>query len=341
MTSFGINLSYGRLVPDPNSLSLYREMLDLAVLSDRLGFGTIWLLEHHFMFTMQSPSPLLVAAQLSGHVKCRVGTAVCALPYRHPLLQAGEIAAADNILEGRLEVGVGRGAFKSEFDRFGLDFSKGNDAFIENLDVVTRLLASESGIAYEGQFYKFPRSMIWPRPVQKPHPPVWVGAQTKQTLEWAVRKGYNVMHSPFFTPVEPICELARTFHQIREEVGIRRGQIRFAVLQPTYVSESKSDCLRIADHMVRRQRLQNQLKHYDFVPELHNYVPPEPSANEITPEQVIQNTLVGTPEQLIEKIQIEEEAGVDHIMLQAAWTIPFEDAAKSMRLFERRVMGRF
>jgi hypothetical protein len=73
MITFGVNLSYGRLYPDADSASLYREMLALAELGDQLGFPIIWLLEHHFTFAMQTPNPLMIAAQFSSRVKCRIG----------------------------------------------------------------------------------------------------------------------------------------------------------------------------------------------------------------------------------------------------------------------------
>src|SRR4051812_33348526 len=108
--TFSIFLSYQRIHPPEayQGQPLFEEKLDEAKLADELGYDLLWLPEHHLIHFMQCPSTLLLATQIGLNVKMRVGTMVSLLTYRHPLVTAGEIAVADQILGGRLELGVGR-----------------------------------------------------------------------------------------------------------------------------------------------------------------------------------------------------------------------------------------
>ena len=181
MMTFGLFLSFMQIYEEQRGLDMYKNMLELAVLADDLGFNNIWVPEHHLIHYIPAPNALLVATQVGQHVKnATVGTAVVLLPFHHPLAIAGDIAATDNMLEGKFELGVARGAYKYEFDRFEQEFGDSRARFDESLEILEKIWHSEEkGIEHSGRFWSFENTYVWPRPVQSPHPPVWVGLHAR------------------------------------------------------------------------------------------------------------------------------------------------------------------
>src|SRR4051794_28381493 len=114
---FGIFLSYNRIHrPSEYTTNIYEERLEQAMEADRLGYEIIWIPEHHMIHFFQVPSVAVLMTQVGLNVQCKVGAMVVLPLYRHPLVTAGEVALVDNILKGRLEIGLGRGAYAYEFE---------------------------------------------------------------------------------------------------------------------------------------------------------------------------------------------------------------------------------
>src|SRR5262245_15543263 len=201
---FGVFQGYTEIYPEQDGSTLYQEQMEQALLVDEFGYDVVWLPEHHLVHLLKAPNPLLTAVQIGTRAKnCRIGVAVLVLPFRHPLLLAGDIALTDHILNGRLELGVGRGAYRYEFERFEIEFNESRDRFEECVDILARVWNSpDRGVPYEGKFYRFDDTYVWPRPFQRPHPPMWVAAQTAPTIEWAVEKGYHVLNALQRRPME-------------------------------------------------------------------------------------------------------------------------------------------
>jgi alkanesulfonate monooxygenase SsuD/methylene tetrahydromethanopterin reductase-like flavin-dependent oxidoreductase (luciferase family) len=328
--------------PSEGSDGLYEEMLETAKCADRLGFETIWLAEHHMMFGLQLPNPLIIAAQLSQHVSCRIATASLVLPYHHPLELAGEIATVDQISGGRLDVGVCRGAYPYEFKRFGIPFEKSKEMMAEHLAALDLALTSNSAESFDGDHYSYGQTLTWPRPVQSPRPPIWVSGMSEATIEWAVSQRYNVLTVQFFEPLEHVLHQAEVFHRKREELGISRDEVKLCVLQAAYTSEDADDLREKAEAVIRRNRIHHHLMNYDeTMTDLDNYKDPEPVPGEITPEEVIARTLIDHPDRLREKVGRIFDAGVDQIQLHVAWGLTGAEAMQSMELFSETVMGEF
>src|SRR3954447_14869043 len=138
----GLFLSYLELEPTESGVALYERQLEQAKLADAQHFDVIWVPEHHVIHLMKAPSPMLTTVQIAGQVGCRVGPAVIVVPYHHPLVIAGDIAVADTITNGRLEVAVGRGAYRDEFDRLGIEFTESRDRFAEAMEILGKIWAS-------------------------------------------------------------------------------------------------------------------------------------------------------------------------------------------------------
>src|SRR5690606_29355383 len=134
----GIFLSY-QVNSEDKLPGIYDRMLEVSMQADQSGYSRIWAPEHHLVQFLPAPSALLEAATIAQHVSCRVGTGVVVLPYHAPLQLAAEVAATDHLVGGRLDFGVARGAYRYEFDIFGIEFESGRDIFIESLEAVKAL----------------------------------------------------------------------------------------------------------------------------------------------------------------------------------------------------------
>src|SRR4029450_12695401 len=104
---------------------VYAEGLEQVQLVDQMGVETIWFPEHHFTNTLCSPAPLLSVVDMAHRVRARLGTAVIITPYYHPLIVAEQVALADQLTRGRLDIGFGRGCFKYEYSRLGTEEAEG------------------------------------------------------------------------------------------------------------------------------------------------------------------------------------------------------------------------
>jgi alkanesulfonate monooxygenase SsuD/methylene tetrahydromethanopterin reductase-like flavin-dependent oxidoreductase (luciferase family) len=341
---FGIFLSYHRIYEPEHyeGQNLYEEKLREAIEADRLGFEVVWVPEHHLIHLMQAPSATILATQIGLNVGCRVGTMVVLPTYRHPILSAGEVALVDNALGGRLEVGLGRGAYEYEFERIGVPFAEGKERFVEALDILERIWRSEDrAVSYDGKYHSFEDAYVWPRPIQRPHPPIWIGAMTPPTIEWAVRRGHNVTNWPFLRDMDVVANVARVFHETREDIGVARGEQKLGILRAAYVGETEEQAAAQVEHALINHRINQRLHYFTQNADHRGYVVPESVDNEPSPDEVYENMLMGTPEQCLEKVERYHELGVDELLLTFDFGPSPDEVLDSMRLFAEQVIKPF
>jgi len=190
----------------------WREALSLTRRGEGLGFTSVRTVEHYFHdYGGYSPSPLIflsAAAALTTTMRMITGAV---LPvFNHPLKMASEIAMVDSISEGRLEVGFARAFLPQEFERFGVSMDESRSRFDEGVAQILELLAHEN-VTSNGQHHAYQNVTVFPRPVQTPHPPVWIAAMsTPESFESAGRLGYNMMVIPLAGPqMAPLLEIYR------------------------------------------------------------------------------------------------------------------------------------
>ena len=234
------------------SPQVYQRALKEMVYADELGFDSIWLAEHHFSNYGYCPNPLPLAVKAAQATKrVRIGTAVLVLPFWHPLRLAEDVAMADVLTEGRLEVGVARGYQKYEFDRLGLDIEENRQRSEETLDVLLKALTTV-GFSHEGQIYQIPETTTCPRPLQQPRPPVWLAASTKETIQSAVRRGLPLFTTGSTRPLSVVQGAWDTYQRARTDLGGQEA-LDFAVQQNGHVAPSDGEA---------RQRMEHSLGHY-------------------------------------------------------------------------------
>jgi len=167
-------------------------------LADRLGFHGVWLVEHHFMpgYSHCSKPELFLAALAARTSRLRLGLGVVPLPYHHPVHVAERIATLDHLCGGRLEVGIGRGFAPREYEVFGVPMAKSRELVDESLAIL-RAAAKDTPVVFAGRHFRLDGVAILPRPVQRPHPPLWTAAVSPETFDWAARSDLGVLAGPF------------------------------------------------------------------------------------------------------------------------------------------------
>src|SRR6201987_3347984 len=165
---------------------LYGEIFDQIAWGENNGFDDVWLSYHHFIEERDLPSILPVAAAIAARTKrIRIASGVLLMPFHNPVRLAEDIAVVDVISGGRFELGVGVGFKHEEFDGFGVRFTERGARTNQSLEIIRRLLSGET-VTFKSEFFDFKNIKVTPEPIQKPHPPIWLGGFTADELRRAV-----------------------------------------------------------------------------------------------------------------------------------------------------------
>jgi alkanesulfonate monooxygenase SsuD/methylene tetrahydromethanopterin reductase-like flavin-dependent oxidoreductase (luciferase family) len=211
---------------------VYREFIEQTVLAEELGYDTIWLTEHHFDEDGWSPSLLPLAAGIATRTsRIRIGTFILILPFQHALRVAEDAATVDILSNGRFDLGVGKGYRLKEFTGFGIAREQREALLEEGVEVIRRAWTEEN-FSFDGQFYHLKDVRICPRPVQRPHPPLWIGARGKKSVERAARLGYHFMGTGE-------AELQRFYDRALEQNGRNPQDFNVTQLRWMYVAETR------------------------------------------------------------------------------------------------------
>lgn len=192
----------------------YQETIEQIIHADTLGFDCAWLAELHFFkpFSIMS-SPLIVATAVAQRTRnIRLGIAVNLLPLYHPLRSAEDGATVDILSNGRLEFGVGRGAIPIHFAGFNVPREESRERFEESLDVIQKAWTTES-FSYNGKYYQIPETSVVPKPLQKPHPPIRVAANSPDTAVFAGKSHYPVFVASVINPLPRMFEQVTRYRQ--------------------------------------------------------------------------------------------------------------------------------
>jgi natural product biosynthesis luciferase-like monooxygenase protein len=220
----------------------FRKIIDQVAYGEEIGFDSVWLAEHHFhAFAGIFSAPTVIGASIAQRTKkMRIGTAVLLLPYHNPLRVAEDYATLDCLSNGRLEFGIGHGFVKWEALTFGIPLDELRERFKENLEVVLKAW-SEPKLDYKGRFNDYHDVQVWPRPLQEPHPTVWMAATTSvESFELSGRYGFNMMLIPFLNEVEELRGKMQAYFSARKAAGHNPATARVLGVYHTYVGESST-----------------------------------------------------------------------------------------------------
>lgn len=344
--------------PNPvrrTDFEVYHDILQGAQLAEDLGFDSVWIAEHGFSehSIISSPHSLLaaIAAQTS---RVGIGVACSIVPWYHPLRLAQDLATLDVISDGRLIVGVGRGYQKSEFDAYGLDITESRERFVEGMDIAKKAWGQER-MSYDGQFYTIPEVMVIPRPLQQPHPPIWMAVtHSPESLEIAVKNGWGLftVGSTFF-PAAPEADenLISLYRSRMTENGIAPDDQTIVAVRNMYVAESDEEAANIllprlqwasdlaihlrspVENLARAGTLKGY-EHYARDP----FIDPE-LAQKRGQEAV---GAMGSPETVIQTLADLQSKGVTHFLsFSDTGGLSYDEMSSSLRLFAEKVMPHF
>ena len=197
---------------------MFRRQLEEVELAERIGIDQIWFFEHHLQPTAPVPSPnLLIAAAARTTRRIRFSSMVNILPFRHPLLVAEEAAMLDNLTDGRLDMGLGRGLRPPEFEAFGVDQRQSREMFLESFEIIRRVWADEKFV-HRGKYWTVQKDApLSPPLVQRPHPPFLVSAQSEESLRWAAQ------HDIPFAQIDSMIDQAKRDQALYREVQTAYG----------------------------------------------------------------------------------------------------------------------
>src|SRR5215218_879006 len=185
---------------------LLHEALEQIEIADRVGFDTVWEVEHHFLeeYSHSSASDVFLAAASQRTERIRLGLGILPLPpgYQHPARVAETVATLDLLSDGRVEFGTGETSSGAELEGFGVDRATKRAQWEEALDVVTRMMVEEPFAGIDGRFVSMPPRNVIPKPRQRPHPPLWVACSRRETIRLAAEKGIGALSFSFVEPEE-------------------------------------------------------------------------------------------------------------------------------------------
>jgi alkanesulfonate monooxygenase SsuD/methylene tetrahydromethanopterin reductase-like flavin-dependent oxidoreductase (luciferase family) len=224
--SFRNPAAWRRPFPD-----VYRDELALIEQAEALGYDTIWLTEHHFADDGYSPSIIPLAAAIAARTeRVRIGFNLLLLPLHNAIRVAEDIAALDVLSNGRIDVGLGQGYARHEFEGYGIPRSERLGRFREGLDVLHGLWTNDT-FSYDGVHYQISNARLVPKPVQQPAPPLWIGATSVPGVRRAGRRGANLLGL-----TNP--HLQQVYEGARAEAGYDIGDAKTLQLHWTHVAES-------------------------------------------------------------------------------------------------------
>ncbi|HWP28886.1 MAG TPA: LLM class flavin-dependent oxidoreductase [Chloroflexota bacterium] len=324
---------------DGSITEFYQHILQFLQDSEQLGFDCAWVNEHHFhpYGGMIPAPPVLLAAVAARTTRIRLGTSVALLPLHHPLQTAEAYAMLDQLSGGRLELGVGRGFMKFDYDTFGVPWEEGQDRLYEYLDIV-RAAWQHQPFSYTGRFYTFREVSVWPRPCQTPHPPIWGAAsRTPSSFAWWGSHGYDLLTVAQHFPLEHLADLLRVYREAAAASGYDPATLKVSTHYQVYCCESRAEAYRDGAAAIERYRTQI----LEALPRGRTVFTPPPH---VPFEELVEQARVciGTPDDCVAILKRARDTlgltGVDCTFYFGG--LEYTKARRSFELFAREVIPR-
>lgn len=281
--------------------SVIRNSIEQAVVSEQAGFDTAWFAEHHFNNYSLVPSPLMMVAHCAGVTSTiRLGTAVCVLPLYQPQRLLSEIAFADIVANGRLELGVGSGYQQFEFERFGVNIDEAPAVFSEYLDILQKGL-NQNIFEHDGQYENIPPTAISLRTVQKPTPPIWIACGTAR-MGRSYREGHNLFVTAFHNGLEALSTLREAIEKAAAAEGKNVTDAKVSLLRCCYASEDEAEINSYLDN-ARFQRRLSEALHQRRQQSLDGYLLKEtPTHQDMSFATMRRNLPIGSVNRVIDRL---------------------------------------
>lgn len=334
--------------------AIYNRYIGELELADKLGFDGVCVNEHHQTAYGLMPAPNLIAGALTRTTsRAKIAILGRALPLvNNPVAIAEEFAMLDQMSGGRIVTGFVRG-IGSEYYAAAIDPTLSHERYYEAHDLILQAWTREGPFRYHGRHYQFDYVNIWPRPVQQPHPPVWVPSQgSRETIEWCAATARKYTYLQTFSPIHLAQKNFDTYRDCARKEGYEATESQLGWAVPMYVAETDEQARReVQPHI---EAFFNRFLRFP----IEMRMPPGYSSIASTKmlmeqkfalrstQQTVDTlaemgmVIYGSPQTVREKLLAHKKSmGIGHLiaMLQIA-TQPAEQTEKSMRLFAAEVM---
>lgn len=312
MIKFGLDLTIW-----PWECRYFEDLVRIGNLAERQGLDSLWFSDHLMYTTPDQGSLEAFAALAAVAARTRnisIGTKVVCSPFRHPGIVAKTGTTLDIISGGRFVLGIGAGWFKTEFDAFGFPFEGRVSQMFEVVEII-KLLWTQPSVDYDGVFYRIKGAVSLPKPVRKPHPPIWIGSSGPRMLRFTAEKGDG-----WVIPNQSPEEYRRKWDLIREfarKSGRRIQEIEAAYYAYSSISDTSETAWELAEKYI--------------LPERRRVAGPTLSVKDLG-----EICIVGDPDEWIGMIERYAAAGAQHIIVKI---VPLNQS--SLKLYAEKVIPYF
>jgi alkanesulfonate monooxygenase SsuD/methylene tetrahydromethanopterin reductase-like flavin-dependent oxidoreductase (luciferase family) len=293
-----------------NIARVLEEAMAEAQLAEKCGFDSCFFTEHHQQADYYIPNPLMLALAAGQKTqRIKVGTCVLLLPLQHPVHVAEDTAIVDQMTGGRLILGLGVGYSEADFGAFGISVSERAARTVEGIEIIQKSWG-EGAFSYQGKHYRLDQVSVTPKPRQKPHPPIWLGAGTLAGIKRAAR-----LADGWVADLMQGVAVIKGFAQMYRDEAKKCGKTPFVVLmRDVWVADSMEAARRSSDPLMYTHRFYFRNKGYvedEVLKEVH-------SEEDWTFDRAAKNRIiVGSPQDCREQLQMwQEEVRPDYAVLR-------------------------
>jgi alkanesulfonate monooxygenase SsuD/methylene tetrahydromethanopterin reductase-like flavin-dependent oxidoreductase (luciferase family) len=321
-----------RAGPDTDSSQGFREFIENNVEAEALGYHSTFLVEHHFTGFGQVSASLNLLTWLGARTRhLRLGTAVLVLPWHNPVLLAEQAATLDLLSGGRLDFGIGKGYRHNEFAGFCIPLEEADSRFEEAVEVVTKAFVSEAPFSHRGKYWKFENIVVEPPTAQKPHPPFWMGAGSRNSVSEVVQRGYNMLLGQHALAEETLEHVV----QFKSEVAARGrvfDSMQVAVARAVHIAKDAADKEAAIERRYQgHMRINRLARRADGETRARYILDDEKEARHESAE----SALFGSPDEIMRKLEILRKGGVEYVIIN------FGGSRENIRRFARDIMPAF
>jgi alkanesulfonate monooxygenase SsuD/methylene tetrahydromethanopterin reductase-like flavin-dependent oxidoreductase (luciferase family) len=338
--------------------NLFHQALDQVALADRLGFDHAWEVEHHFLdeYSHSSSPEIFLAAAAARTKSIRLGHGIRqVIPnYNHPARTAEGLATLDIISDGRVDFGIGEGATRLELGGFRIPAREKRAMALEAAEQIANMMVLEPYPGFEGKYFSMPCRNVLPKPVQAPHPPMWMACTNRDTIKVAAQNGVGALAFSFLDPDEARVWAEIYYGIIKSDACVPLGHAvnaNLAMVSSFSVHRDRAEAIRRGHEGFEFFGYAlNALVAHDTVPGRTNLWGEYLAQRGDRTAEIIEATRgvgahssgIGTPEDMRTHLKGFQESGVDQVIfMQQAGRNRHDHICESLELFAAEVMPEF
>ena len=307
----------------------YTTYIDTVIEAEALGYYSNFLVEHHFSGLGQVSASLNLLTYIAAKTSTiRLGPAVVVIPWHNPMLIAEQAATLDLLSGGRLDFGVGKGYRYNEFQGFCIPIEESGERFEEAMEVIRKAWTTEGRFSHHGKRWHFDDVVCEPATAQQPHPPFWMAAGRAESLQYAAREGYNLFLDQFQT-FDVIFKRLRIYKQAMAAAGRKYDPLGVAVARGLLIANTDAE---------REALIAKRMKMLDVMNAFGRSPKGDQKSSMVSDDDLykatVEGTLIGTPDEIIERLQSMQAEGVEYVLLAVA-------APEALRTFAKEIMPAF